>query len=194
MKRRQNSDDFSLSPLELTRSYYGACQESSCKYMMLILRECRIMNITKEDCEDMYNEFFTIAIQAYKPGICTFKHYLKKIVEYKTLDFVRRVISKQDPLFYCGSLDKKFDDGKFLLDIIGSYDTRLDLLESIVASSSLEEYGISALDKAILYYRGIGFSLQEIAEIMNVSLSTARRRIIAQRKNKKLLTGLNKLD
>ena len=119
---------------------------------------------------------------------------IKKIVEYKTLDFVRRVISKQDPLFYCGSLDKKIDDGKFLLDIIGSYDTRLDLLESIVASSSLEEYGISALDKAILYYRGIGFSLQEIAKIMNVSFSTVRRRIIAQRKNKKLLTGLNKLD
>ena len=194
MKRRNMGDDFSLSPIELTRRYFSKYQENACKYIMMIVRDCRILNFTRDDCEDMYNEFFTIAVQSYNPEICSFKYYLKKIVEYKTLDFVRRVITKQDPLFYCSSLDKKVEGGKPRLDFIGDIDNQIEVVDSFLSSPNLEEFGLTALDKAILFYRGIGYSLQEIAETMNISLSTVRRRIVAQRKNKKLLGSLNKLD
>lgn len=196
MEETNNDGNFPSTnfQLELTKLYFGEYLEPSCKFMLSLIKQCNIPNISYEDCEDMYNEFFTIAVQTYNPERSKFPYFLKTIIRYQTLSFIRRVISHKDPLFFCSSTDMEFDNGAILNETLGEGDYYQHNFDSALASPELRRFSLTPLDKIILYYRGCGFTLKEIAQFLNVSLSSVRRRIILQRKNKKLLQGLAKLD
>lgn len=179
---------------ELTKKYYTKFLETSCKYMLKLIHDCRIRNFTYEDCIDMYNEFFTIAVQTYQPSLSRFSYYLRKIINYNTLSFIRRVISKHDPLFYSVSLDRPNEQGLIAKDLLGDFDYSIKNFEQILASPNIRTFNVNPLDKLILYYRGLGYSLREIGRMLNLSVSTVQRRIRDQRKNKKLIQSLTKLD
>ena len=196
MNAQANSETSSSAnfQLELTKKYFGENLETCCRLMLKMIKESNIPNISYEDCEDMYNEFFTIAAKTYNPKKSKFNYYLKRIVEYNTFTFIRRVISHHDPLFYCASADYPLENGTSIHDVIGEKDPLIGVLDIGLTSPELHRFNLTPLDKIILYYRGCGFNLKEIAETLNTSQSTVRRRIVKQRKNKKLLQGLAKFD
>ena len=185
---------FSSYESELTHKYYEKCQEENIRLMLMLMRECFIRNVTREDCEDMYNEFFAIAAKNYNPSITNFRYYLKRIVRYKTLDFVRRVQTRKDPLFYCVSLDVRNRRKEKISETLGEFDEEIKNFETILSSDELRKFALDPLDKIILIYRGSGWTLQQIADKLNMSVSGVRRRILAQRKNQKLLDSLHNLD
>ncbi|MDY6275988.1 MAG: hypothetical protein SPL75_00655 [Bacilli bacterium] len=194
MAKSKNLGFFSTYEAELTHKYYEKCQEENIRLMLMLMRECFIRNVTREDCEDMYNEFFAIAVKTYNPSITRFRYYLKKIVHYKTLDFVRRVQTRKDPLFYCVSLDIRNRRMEKISETLGEFDDEIKNFETILSSDELRKFALDPLDKIILIYRGSGWTLQQIADKLNMSVSGVRRRILAQRKNQKLLDSLHNLD
>lgn len=179
---------------ELTKKYFKRLKQPTCCYILKLIKDSKIPNVTFDDCEDMYNEFFILATQTYDPSIAKFPFYLKKVVRFQTLSFLRRVIRSRDPLFYASSIDIVLNDGCVVQETIGDYDREQMNIDSIMSSPDLRTFNLSPLDKIILYYRGCGYKLEEIAKILNTSLSTVRRRIVEQRKNKKLLQTLAKFD
>ena len=192
----QEKDVFSTSDFqkELTQKYYAANFESSCWYILKMFRDCCIPNITYDDCEDMYNEYFAIAVRYYQPDKGKFEAFLKRVIQYKTISFIRWVIGSHDPLFFAHSMDKRLENGTSIHEALGGDDYFIDHIDSAFASPEYRKYNLTPLDRAILYYLGYGYKVKEIAKILHISVSNVRRRIVAQRKNKKLLQGLNKLD
>ena len=192
-----NTDEFFSSPsfqLELTKKYFGENLDFCCRLMLSMIQTSKIPNVSYEDCEDMYNEYFTIAVKTYNPKKASFHFYLKKIVEYQTYTFIRRVISRQDPLFYCSSVDRMLENGVSIHEVIAGSDNGGLPMTMELSSPELKRVNLTPFDQIILYYRGCGYSLKDIAQKLNTSLSTVRRRIVKQRENKKLLEGLMKMD
>ena len=185
---------FSPYQLELTKKFYLKYQEECCRLMLMLIGKAQIKNLTKEDCIDMYNEFFVSAIHSYNPEKSRFKFYLKRIVWYKTIDFIRRVISRKDPLFYSSSMDQEFIENIPLYEMVGTNDPKIKNFDTILASGELRVRSLSDLDRQILYYRGLGFTLEEIGHLLNMSASGVRKRIMAQKGNKRLFNSLIKLD
>ena len=191
---KETSEVFSSREIELTKKYFGLYLDEVTALIISIFNKCNIPNINRDDCEDMYNEFFTLAAQTYNPKKSKFLFYLKRIVEYKTYTLVRRVIQMSDPLFYAVSLDHVMDNGAPLAEVIGDNDVYLEKLINEMESPEAEHFNLSPLDQLIIYYRGCGYTLREIGGMLNLSVSTVQRRLVSQRKNTKLLKSLNKLD
>ncbi len=192
--RKDGEGIFSSMQIELTKKHFITCRNDMVTMMLALLRNCNVTCYTKDDCEDMYNEFFTYAVQSYNPSKSRFRYYLKRVVTNKTLTVIRRVIAVRDPLFYSVSLDKNFEDGGRYDSVIGELDENKISFKSYLNSPELDGYNISSLDKTILYYRGLGYTLKEIAGILGLSISSVQRKIEDIRKNKKLLKGLFELD
>ena len=191
---KESPDVFLSREIELTKKYFGMYIGEVTGQIMSIFNKCHIPNINREDCEDMYNEFFTLAAQTNDTTKSQFKVYLKRIVEYKTNTLVRRVIQTSDPLFYAVSLDTQLDNGTMLHDAIGKNDIYIEKLVNEMESPDAEHFNLSPIDQLIIYYRGCGYTLREIGGMLNLSVSTVQRRIVSQRKNRKLLKSLHKLD
>ncbi len=192
--RKGSSGLFSQRQLEMTQKYFFLYMEETIKFMMYLFDGYGIQNVSWDDCEDLYNEIFTYAIKTFDSNRGSFKYYLHRIAKTRTIDAVRRVIGTRDPLYFSNSLDQVLENGVSIHEVIGHDDQKLVEFDGVISSPESTIYELTPLDKTILYYRGMGYSLREIAALLNVSLSTVRRRILSQRKNKKLLSSLNKLD
>ena len=195
MANKNEADTVFVSrQIELTKKYFGKYMDEIVAQIIHIFKECNIPNINREDCEDMYNEFFTYAVKTYNPSVARFKLYLKRIVEHQTISIIRRVISKRDPLFYSVSLDRSLSNGTLISEALGENDLTSFDYDMVMASPNARKFDMTPVDQLILYYRGCGYTLREISEKLHLSVATVQRRIIKQRSNKKLLKSLNALD
>ena len=184
---------FSTHEMELAKKYFGKYLSENVIEMERLFKSCNIPNISREDCEDMYNEFFTIAVRTYDTSKSRFRYYLRRVVRNKSLTVIRRVISQRDPLFYALSLDITLDNGAMVEEAVGYCDNGIASLADTLTSPESVFYELSPFDKVLLFYRGCGYTLREISERLGISLSTVQRRIERQKKNKKLLNSIKTL-
>lgn len=162
--------------------------------MLTLIKQCNIQHINREDCEDMYNEFFVIAVKTYNRKRGPFDFYLKQVVKHRTLTAIRRVIALRDPLFNSLSLDHVFDSGARFDEVIGEKDPTIKNVGEVFASPNKLLVKLEPIDQLILFYKGSGYTVREIAKILNVSLSSVQRRLEDIKTNKELLKSMNVID
>ena len=195
MAKPKTCDDvFLLRELKLTERYFGRCLNACVALMLALVKQCNIQNINREDCEDMYNEFFLIAVKTYNTERGPFDFYLKKVVEHKTLTVIRRVIAARDPLFNSLSLDRILDNGARIDELFGTKDSMIKDLGDIFGSPAEETFQIPPLDQLILLYKGSGYTIREIAKKLKISMSSVQRRIQMYKTDKNFLKSISLLD
>lgn len=193
-KSKKRSNVFLLRQIELTEKYFEACLNPCIGIMLALIKQCNLKNINREDCEDMYNEFFVIAVKTYNKKRGPFDFYLKKVVKHKTLTVIRRVIAGRDPLFYSLSLDRVLDCGIRVDELLGTKDPDIKSIGEVFASPNQLLFSLEPLDQQILFYKGCGYSIREIAEKLGVSMSSVQRRLQDMKTNRELLKSMNVID
>lgn len=155
------------------------------KYHIIVHKVAQKLNVYKIDHEDFLLAFFICfknALETYDEKKTLFKTYLSRIFERQvTKEIIGRFESK-DALDHSLSLDEEVD-GLKKIDLVSN---KHDDIKPKLYVKSAKELMLSNIDekdktmsnqsKAIVLKSG-GYSYPEIASILNISVSTARRLI-----------------
>lgn len=137
------------------------------------IRKSLISKFSKFDSEDLDQDLILVLIEcvdSFLEGECSFQWYVREKSRYFCLDLAKEM--------GCLSLDEVDDNGISFMDMIDSG----EVLEDLVFDFNLREkvlLEVSRLEpkvRFVIYFHFFKeFSLKEIAEKMNVSVSTVFR-------------------
>jgi len=169
---------------------YNRYKTKGSKFFYRMLLDSGMPKVTYEDCEDSFNEYFYRAIMLYDAEKGKFSTFLKKVIRYSALNYIRDHHINKDPLAFSTSMEREIFDGFTMHDIVSSTDGFHCNLD-VTMNSPKGRFIVKNKDtrNVILALKGLGFTIEEISKQTKVSKSSIQRILSSAKKVEVKLTG-----